>query len=807
METKNGLEKLHSRSQLEWNLFNPKPDFNYTKMATKLDISQLENPNIQVIWEDNAENFTQERIKSVKQYFYKKYGSNNVNVITKVKSSEDTQQTIDVSVNIMDKNYQRELIKNLLESKSQEQYFDQIMNIDLAVENKMTAEEIEVTPFKRWYIKKIEFSNFLSYGENQVLDFEKCNGITVVESNPPNFGGKTVLTVDLLLFLFFNTTTKTQKAEEIFNRFSDKNKVSVKGEVTIDGEEFVIVRQIERKKSKAGEWNVKTELDFFKKLADGQLQNFTGEQRRETENFIKNSIGTMEDFLMTILTTASNLEDLLEAKPTARGQVLTRFLGLEFLRKKEESGKEIYSEFSKGMLSNIYDTESLKQSNENSKIEIDSLTEECKDTDKNIEDVDERLKKGQSYKDNLLKSKYSDLDQELVILNPTKLESEILDFESNVKNITKQITEVKIIEPKGFYHEDRHDAVKEVIKSRFAEQVTCENKVEEIEDLIKKFGDGIQCEHCGIKLMEAELTKKKIEQLEGYKKLVKEFEKEIKDLEKKEQSFTQLKKDFDEYERNKLIKEKLEISLESTQLKLSQAQDKMKRYLEVQEKIKKNNEIDSQLMRASSRIDELISEKREYERTLTSNQNQISNLHIRIEKNNEIILTIAQEFEREKIFKIYLEVFGKNGISKAIMKTMMPIINQELQRLLMDSCYFNLEIRINEKNEVEFMMIDNSTGIEKLMTSGSGYEKTIAALALRAVLTKVCSLPKPNLVVFDEVFGKISNDNLEMVGEFFTKLREYFEKIFVITHNPLVNNWANNVVRITKTDNISKVSQ
>lgn len=176
----------------EWNLFNPKPDFNYKKMSTKLDISQLENPNIQVVWEDTAENFTQERIKSVKQYFYKKYGSTNVNVITKVKTTDDTQQTIDVSVNIMDKNYQRELIKSLLESKSLDQYYDKVMNIDLAVENKMAADEVEITPFKRWYIKKIEFSNFLSYGENQVIDFDKCNGITVVESDPPNFGGKCI---------------------------------------------------------------------------------------------------------------------------------------------------------------------------------------------------------------------------------------------------------------------------------------------------------------------------------------------------------------------------------------------------------------------------------------------------------------------------------------------------------------------------------------------------------------------------------------------------------------------------------------
>jgi DNA repair ATPase RecN len=138
---------------------------------------------------------------------------------------------------------------------------------------------------------------------------------------------------------------------------------------------------------------------------------------------------------------------------------------------------------------------------------------------------------------------------------------------------------------------------------------------------------------------------------------------------------------------------------------------------------------------------------------------------------------------------------------------MMPVINQELQRLLQDSCYFNLEIKINDKNEVEFMMIDNSTGIEKLMASGSGYERTVASMALRAVLSKICSLPKPNVIVWDEVFGKISNENLEMVGEFFMKIKDYFEKIFVITHNPLVSNWSDNIVKIEKRENVSRVVQ
>jgi len=789
-----------------WDLFNPKPEFNIKNMPNNIDVDVLENPYIQVIWEDTPDNFSQERIKSVKSYFQKKYSSTNVNVVTRVKTDEQVQQTIDVSFNIMDKNYQTELIKTLLEQKGQEKYLDDVMKIDGMVESKMLMNDVEITPFKKWYIKKLEFSNFLSYGENQVLDFDKCNGITVIESNPPNFGGKTVLSVDLLLFLFFNTTTKTQKAEEIFNRFTDVNKVSVKGDIIIDGEEYIIARQIERKKSKTGDWNVKTDLEFFKKLPNGELQNFTGEQRRETENFIKSSIGSMDDFLMTILTTASNLEDLLEAKPTARGQVLSRFLGLEFIKKKEETGKEIYSSFSKTMLSNVYNSETLKQQNDDYKTSIVDLKKQILEVDSKIEDVNGRLNKGQEYKETLLKSKF-EIDHSLMILNPIKLQGDLTELEEKSSQYKTEISNIKVVKPTEFYSEDIHDNVKSEIKAIDLEMAVANNKVGEIEVLVQKYGDGIQCEHCGIKLMEAELTKNKISELNGWKDKVKEFQLKLNDLNTKESSFTNLKRDFDEYEKNVLIKEKFELSLESNELKINKTKEDLRKYYEVQDKIKKNNEVEAQLVKASLRIDELINERRNYEKLSITSQNEITNLESKIEKNNEVMSKLLEEFEKEKIYKIYLDIFGKNGISKIIMKTMMPLINTELQRLLEDSCYFNLEIRISDKNEVEFIMIDNSTGVEKLMTSGSGYEKTIASLALRSVLSKICSLPKPNVIVMDEVFGKISNDNLELVGEFFSKIKTYFEKIFVISHNPLISNWADKIVRIEKTNNISKVIQ
>ena len=788
-------------------LFNPPVNFNYKLMIKDLDITKMDNPYLQVIWEDYAENFTQEKIKSVRHYFQKKYNTTNVNVITKTKVSDDVTNNVDISFNILDKNYQVELLKSYLDNKSLTSITDEVLNLDNIVDNKLMANETDVTPFKRWFIKNIEFSNFLSYGEGQKIDFDKCNGISVVESNPSNFGGKTVLSVDLLLFLFFNETTKTTKAEEIFNRFTDKNKVFVKGEIVIDGDEYIIVRNIERKKSKSGDWNVKTELDFFKKLSDGSLQNFTGEQRRETESFIKTSIGSKDDFLMTILTTATNLEDLIDAKPTARGQVLSRFMGLDFLKKKEETGKEIYSEFSKSMISNLYSSEKLKTDNETYTGQIKSFEDDNKIQQTNLIDAQDRIIKGQEYRDNLLKSKHTDIDKEISSLSPDKVIGEIESFKIQKKGIENQLSSIKVVEPSEFYHEDKHDEVKEDINNLFKEVIRIDTQISAINTLKSSVEGGIKCEHCGIELMNATITNAKIAELDGL--IMQKTQKEVlmQDLISKERGFTQLKKEFDEYEKNKLIKEKYELSIESFDLKIKSLDEKLSKYNELQDKISTNEKLEIQIIKAGLRIDELESEKNSITRKIDSNNYQIESYKEKIGQNETKIRKILEEAQKEKIYKVYLEIYGKNGISKMIMKTMMPLINSELQWLLEDSTHFRLDIRINDKNEVEFIMVDNNTQVEKLMSSGSGYERTIASLALRAVLSKICSLPKPNIIVFDEVFGKISNDNLEMVSEFFIKIKEYFEKIFVITHNPLVSNWADNVIKIRKENNISIVTQ
>ena len=789
-------------------LFNQPIEFDYINMNHELKVDEIENPYIQVVWEDTPDNFTQERIKRVRSYFEKKYGSKNVNVVTKVKSSNEEIQSVDVSMNILDENFQKDLITKFLKVHELLDDEKEILEFNDIVENKVSADKSDITPFKKWYINKIEFSNFLSFGDNQVLDFNKVKGITAVESNPPNFGGKTVLTVDLLLFLFFNTTTKTNKAEEIFNRFRDKNKVSVKGDITIDGENYIIVREVIRKPKRSGEgFTVSTKLDFFKKLVDGSLVNFTGEQRRETEEFIKRSIGEMNDFLMTILTTSSNLEELIDSKPTARGQVLSRFLGLDSLKLKEEAAKEIVSNFNKRMTSNLYNIEDLKSDIEINKEKISEEKVNIKTYDNQIKDVNERIDKGQKYRDEWIQKKHTGIDKDLLRVNPNDLDLDIKNYESKVTKTQKDIYELNITEPPKGYEEDKHDGVKELLLMSEISFGTTESKIKDIEGELKEFEGGIKCQYCGITLAQSEYSENKKLELIELKEYLKKCVKEVKKYTKEEKIFVDLKNQFDVYEKNKLVKEKCEIQIESFELKKKGVEDILNRFREQEVKVKENNKIDEVLLKADMRLDELTNEKEEVNSNITTSNNNITKYKDKIEELNGFINRIKEEEEKLRVYKIYLELFGKKGITKMIMRSMTPVINSELQRLLMDSAEFKLEVRISEKDEVEFWMVDNNTQIEKLMSSGSGYERTIASLALRAVLSKVCSLPKPNVVVFDEVFGKISNDNLDMVSEFFHKIKSYFEKIFVITHNPMVSQWSDSIVKIEKNKNVSKVVQ
>lgn len=768
------------------------------------------NPFIKVTWEDTPENFTPEKIRRVKSYFQDKYKGKNVQVITKslVNTSNVQLQSLDASDNILDNQYQKNLMKDFIKENKITTKWELVDRLDNKVNAQIDKLNENKVRYNKWYIKRIEFSNFLSFGENNVIDYTVLDGITVIESTPKNFGGKSTSSVDLLMFLFFNSTTKTKTAGEIFNKFSEQDELSVRGEITIDGDDYVIERKLTRKKTKVGEYNVTNKLEFYKTKPDGTVENLSGEQRRETEAFIASAIGTEEDFLTTIMTTGNNLEQLIESKPTARGQILTKFLGLENLRVKEEHAKEIYNEWNRKLISNTYNITQLEIDNTtygdsilNSENEIERLTEELKRLGGHLKTLEEK-------RDTLLSSRNNDIDQELIRTNPTQLQNEINDLVTIKNGAIRNADSVEVVEPKEFYSEEDHEKLTKQVNELLIQGKVDFDAIGRNEGLIKKFEEGSVCPTCNRALEDVDHTDEinKIKELiETLKNTQEDRSKKLDELNEQVESFKNLKVEYDTYEKNKLRKARFELEVEQKQLDIDSKQLKLDRYENNKKKLEENQKIDIEIVTLRTQVETANADIRVSNGSIEKHRSNITVMNDKISINKDLITKIKGEEELGGVFKTYLTIYGKNGISKLIMKNMIPLLNQELYRLLVDSAPFILELNVNDKNEVEFLMIDTETRVVKPLNAGSGYEKSISSLALRSVLTKISSLPKPNIVVMDEVFGKIADENLEMVGEFFKKIKDYFEHIIVISHNPLIRNWSDNIIMIKKEENISSI--
>jgi DNA repair exonuclease SbcCD ATPase subunit len=774
------------------------------------------NNYIKVIWEDTLDNHSTIKERQIEKYFQNKYKTTRVKVIFKPiinKNSEIIAEgSADASELILDENYQKQLIEQYIIDNKINISIPHLMKLDGTVNLELENYKEQTNRYKTFKIKEIEFSNFLSYGDNNKLTFDDKTGITSVVSEPANYGGKTTLTVDLLLFLFFGTTTKTDKNEEIFNRFTNSDIVEVKGKVEIEGDNYIIKRTITRKKSKDDTYLCKNEVDFYQVLPRGGVKQLNGEQKKFTDELIKTYVGTFDDFLITILTTGDNLDDLIKTKPTERGRILTRFIGLEFFREKEKIAKKKYTEWKEK--SKLYHNNSqdilFKIDDEKNKITQNGIMiESNRKVHDNIKsEIDELA----NQREELFKNRYNDIDSELYKLDESTIQSgldkviSLIDQKNNdIQNIIKETPK-----PDEEYDIDRYGVLKSNLKDLNENNIRLRVEVDTLKQKVDLLINSEICQTCKRPLDDVDNTN----EIENAKNSITEKEtimfdinSKISDINESIEHLDLVKNQWDSYNKNILLLDKANLELKSYEDSLNRGTEKLNQYRKIKEMVEKNKQIDTDIQKIKFKIDSLEEQKNMSLLTIRGIDKDIELSHSKIAEYNNLLKELKNEEIIENIFKTYLDVYGKNGISKMVLSTMIPLINSHLKILLSDTCEFILEIRMNDKSEVEFWMVDQLTGVDKPLNAGSGYEKTVSSLALRCVLSKVCSLPKPNIIIFDEVTGKVSNDNLDKIGLFFDKLKQFFEHIWIISHNPLILDWADHLVTVKKENNISTINE
>jgi len=248
---------------------------------------------------------------------------------------------------VTDTDVQNGLIEDFLKSNStaDDVIIEKVKKINTELSGQIVADD--VSRGISWKPKKFEFSNMFSYGEDNVIDFERCNGIAGLFS--PNASGKSSI-LDALTFCLFDKSTRAWKAENVMNH--SKSNFSCKLAFDVGNDSYVI----ERKGRVLKHGTTRVDVDFYKIESDGSKFSLNGDQRNSTNKNIRKLLGTYDDFIMTSFSSQNNSSIFLEQNQTEKKEILGKFLGLSVfdqlykLAKEESSGLQ-------SMLKNFLDVD------------------------------------------------------------------------------------------------------------------------------------------------------------------------------------------------------------------------------------------------------------------------------------------------------------------------------------------------------------------------------------------------------------------------------------------------------------------
>ena len=155
-------------------------------------------------------------------------------------------------------------------------------------------------------------------------------------------------------------------------------------------------------------------------------------------------------------------------------------------------------------------------------------------------------------------------------------------------------------------------------------------------------------------------------------------------------------------------------------------------------------------------------------------------------------------------FVYFMRCVHPNGIPYDVTKKMLPVINEEIEKVLSDVVDF--QVFFEEDGNKLNIFIKHSKFDARPIELGSGAEKTIAATAIRLGLLNVSSLPIPNFAVLDEPATALDAENMDGFIKILQMYRENFETVFLISHLDSLKDIVDDEVLIQKKDGYAFVN-
>ena len=728
---------------------------------------------------------------------------------------------------------QEKLIKEFLKDYEMEDtLMDKVLSLN-AKYNKIAEDNEEISRNVNWKLRSLQFDNLFNYGESNSINFDNVNGIVGIFGK--NFSGKSSI-IDSLLFTMFNSTSKNDRKNlNVINQ--NKESCFGKAVVSIGNLDYTIERTASKyvKKLKGDTtMEAKTNTDFSVYCPiDDDHASLNGTTRSETDKNIRKVFGNLEDFLHSSM--ASQLDSLsfIKEGSTKRKEILANFLDLKFFDSKYKFANE----------------EAAPLSIEMKKLQDRDFNQEILEVRIDLSEKEAELKNQkascQSYKDKTL-----------------ECSTKIFSIKEKIRSIPAEVIDVVKVRKELTRKKSQMVSTRDQIQADKADRDSKKNEYRAICDFLSQYSrdtlygqrqniEALRSDIVGLQVKlkkegdERSRNQKRVGLLEGVPcgtsfptcKFIKDAlvaEANIPENKKRIESL-QVSIDTIDSQVSSMDPKLVETKIQAYEKILSERDTLSNQVTNLDLKIDKNQACISTLLVEVERLEDKVAEyetnkdaienleslnadlasleydQKNYEIKSENCGNQILNLYKSVGSTEERAKQIVEQkeaFERLQeeysAYELYKQCMHANGIAFDVIRKKLPVINEEICKILSNIVEF--EVFFEDDGKRLDIFIKHPQYEPRPLEMGSGAEKTISAMAIRLALLSVSSLPKGDIFVLDEPGTALDEENMQGFVDILSIIRSYFKTVLLISHLDTLKDCVDMQITIDKKDGYASVN-
>ena len=705
--------------------------------------------------------------------------------------------------------------------------------------NSIAEENEEISRNIRWSIKSLKWDNLFNYGKGNSIDFQKLNGIVGVFGK--NYSGKSSI-VDSMLWGIQNSTSKNvRKNVNIINQNKDNCRAVV--DLIVDNKQYTIERTAEKYTKKlSGEETLEAKTDVTFSVCDEtesedcekfEKGNLNGLDRNETDKNIRKVFGTLEDFLFTSMSSQLGSLDFINEGSTRRKEILGKFLDLDIFAKKYKLSNNEATELKaalKRLETRNHDQEILEASIKlaDLKAKSDQQQSECEQIKNEIKVLTEEINNINIQIASMPKIDVVDIDAAKASL--AKISADIEKLQKIMK------------ENSDFYVEKERalDSAKKVVAGINIEKINkskvlITEKTKELDSLLMQINDlekevardtkDIQildevpcgdsfptCKFLTSAFSKKEVIKEKNDLVTITNKRKQEVEKILEklnptEIEKSISSRNLILEKIRNMEtiiaNKKLENEQLNGKIIISNTMAEKLEEKIDNYYKNEEIAIKLNEINKTKQTLVDKNTKLTNQLNVCEGSIIKLHREYGSLEQKQSDLQEAKAELAKLREEYSAISMFEKAMHSNGISYDIIRKKLPVINEEIAKILANIVSF--EIFFEDDGKKLDILIKHPKYEKRPIELASGAEKSLAAMAIRLALTKITSLPVGDIMILDEPATALDEENMEGFTRMLDMLKTHYKTILLISHLPELKDIADTQILINNIDGYANV--